>query len=43
MNYYEIFKDRLKIIIKTYVTNLDVKMDKYFNSCSIIKIKIVCI
>ena len=36
MNYYEIFKDGLKIIIKTNVTNIDIKMDKYFNGCFII-------
>ena len=36
MNYYEIFKDGLRIIIKTDVTQLDVKMEKYFNDCFII-------
>ena len=36
MNYYEIFKDGLKIIIKTNVTHIDIKMDKYFNGCFII-------
>ena len=36
MNYYEIFKDGLKIIIKTNVTNIDTKMYKFFNGCFII-------
>lgn len=36
MNYYEIFKDGLKIIIKTNVTSLDKKMYKFFNGCFII-------
>jgi len=36
MNYYEIFKDGLKIIVKTDVTNIDIKMSKFFNGCFII-------
>lgn len=36
MNYYEIFKDGLKIIIKTDVTDIDIKMYKFFNGCFII-------
>lgn len=36
MNYYEIFKNGLKIIIKTNVTSLDKKMYKFFNGCFII-------
>lgn len=36
MNCYEIFKDGLKIIIKTSVPNLNTKMSQHFNGCFVI-------